>query len=97
PADDLQRSYRIDTYQLVAKDGAARGETLYFYKCWMCHNQYTIQSQYADKAPFLRLKDLFQRAKLVSGDAVNEENVTNKIKNGGPGMPSWRTNMSDAD
>ncbi|MGH9786649.1 MAG: c-type cytochrome, partial [Terriglobia bacterium] len=97
PADELQRSNRIDSYHLVARDGAARGETLYYYKCWACHNQYTIQAQHADKAPFLHLKDLYQRPRLASGQPVNDETVTNQIKNGSGGMPSFRSNMSDAD
>ena len=97
PVDELQRSNRIDSYFLVAKDGAARGETLYFYKCWTCHNQYTIQAQYGDKSPFLHLKDLFQRPKLNSGQPVNEGSVTAQIKNGSGGMPSFGTNMKDQD
>jgi len=97
PLDELQRSNRIDSYWLVAKDGAARGETLYFYKCWTCHNQYTIQAQYGDKAPFLRLQDLYQRPKLNSGQPVSDAAVIEQIKNGSGGMPSFRTNMPDAD
>src|ERR1700731_4032239 len=54
--DDLQRSLRLDTYQILGESGAARGENIYFYKCWMCHNQYT------KGAPLL--KDLFQRESL---------------------------------
>ena len=87
--DDLQRSRRLDTYTILADSGAARGENIYFYKCWMCHNQYT------KSAPLL--KDLFQRENLTSGDPVNDDNVTAKIKEGGAGMPSFRTSLSDAD
>jgi virginiamycin B lyase len=87
--DDLQRSLRLDTYTEVADSGAARGETIYFYKCWMCHNQYT------KSAPLL--KDLFQHESLSSGDPVNDDNVTAKIKEGGPGMPAFRTSLSDTD
>ena len=97
PVDELQRSNRIDSYHLVARDGAARGETLYYYKCWACHNKYTIQAQHGDKAPFLNLKDLYQRPRLASGQPVNDETVTNQIQNGSAGMPSFRSNMSDAD
>ena len=96
-ADALQRSVRIDKYQLVADSGAERGETIYFYKCWMCHNQYTIKAQYGDKASYLQLKDLFKRPKLTSGEPVNDETLAARIKNGGPGMPSFRTDMSDSD
>src|SRR5579863_960321 len=88
-SDDLQRSRRLDTYTILADSGAARGENIYFYKCWMCHNQYT------KSAPLL--KDLFQRDTLSSGDPVNDDNVTAKIKEGGPGMPAFRTSLSDAD
>ena len=87
--DDLQRSRRLDTYTILANSGAARGENIYFYKCWMCHNQYT------KSAPLL--KDLFQRENLTSGDPVNDDNVTAKIKEGGPGMPAFRTSLSDTD
>src|SRR5258706_8192587 len=87
--DDLQRSLRLDTYKILGDSGAARGENIYFYKCWMCHNQYT------KGAPLL--KDLFQRENLASGDPVNDDNVTAKIKEGGAGMPAFRTSLSDPD
>jgi mono/diheme cytochrome c family protein len=88
-ADDLQRSLRLDTYRSVAESGAARGEEIYFYKCWMCHNQYT------KSAPLL--KGLFERANLASGDPVSDDNVTAKIRAGSVGMPAFRTSLSDAD
>ena len=94
---DLQRSYQIDGYNLVAKSGPERGKNIYFYKCWVCHNKYTIESNFGDKAPFLHLTTLFSRPKLISGDPVNEETVAQKIKNGGPGMPTFRTTMTDSD
>jgi len=97
PGDELQRSYQIDSYHLVSNNGAARGETLYFYKCWMCHNQYTIQAEYGNKAPFLHLKDLYKQTKLVTGQSVNDATITDQIKNGSAGMPSFTTDMSDAD
>lgn len=87
--DDLQRSRRLDTYTILADSGPSRGENIYFYKCWMCHNQYT------KSAPLL--KDLFQHDSLSSGDPVTDDNVTAKIKEGGAGMPAFRTSLSDAD
>ena len=39
--DRYQRSYEIYNYLTTGESGAQRGEALYFYKCWMCHNQYT--------------------------------------------------------
>ena len=87
--DDLQRSRRLDTYTIVADSGPVRGENIYFFKCWMCHNQYT------KTAP--SLKNLFDRQKLLSGEPLNDDTVTAKIKNGSYGMPAFRTSLSDAD
>jgi cytochrome c5 len=87
--DDLQRSYRIDHYLEVADSGASRGENIYFFKYWMCHNQY------AQAAPYL--KDLYQHQTLMSGLPVNDDTVTEQIKNGGPGMPAFGASLSDSD
>jgi streptogramin lyase/mono/diheme cytochrome c family protein len=87
--DNLQRSFQLDNYTIVAENGAGRGEVIYFYKCWMCHNRYAKGGPY--------LQDLYKRAKLVSGEPVTDENVTAKIKAGGPGMPAYRHTLSDAD
>src|SRR6266436_1289787 len=87
--DDLQRSLRLDTYKILGDSGAARGEIIYYYKCWMCHNQYTKGAPY--------LKDLYQHSTLESGQPVGDETVAAQIKNGGPGMPAFHTSLSDAD
>ena len=87
--DDLQRSIKLDTYKLDADSGAARGENIYFYKCWMCHNKYTQSAPY--------LKDLYKRPNLMLGKPVNDETVTEQIKAGGPGMPAFGTTLSDSD
>jgi streptogramin lyase/mono/diheme cytochrome c family protein len=87
--DDLQRSLRLDNYTVVADSGPGRGEVIYFYKCWMCHNKYAKGGPY--------LQDLYQRKNLTSGAAVSEDSVTAKIKEGGPGMPAFRTSLSDSD
>jgi streptogramin lyase/mono/diheme cytochrome c family protein len=87
--DDLQRSYRTDKYLEVAESGADRGENIYWHKCWACHNKYQ------QAAP--QLEGLFKQAALITGVPVNEENVAAHIKKGGPGMPSFRTTLSDAD
>src|ERR1700675_1516721 len=65
--DDLQRSAKLDHYKLLADSGASRGENIYFFKCWMCHNQY------AKSAPLL--KDLYKHEVLTSGDPVNDDTV----------------------
>ncbi len=87
--DDLQRSYRTDHYLEVAESGVDRGENIYWHKCWACHNKYQ------QAAP--TLEGLFQQPALITGVPVNEENVAAHIKKGGPGMPSFRTTLSDSD
>src|SRR6266481_7684464 len=88
-ADHLQRSLQLDNYRIVADSGAGRGEVIYAFKCWMCHNKYTKTAPY--------LQDLYQRKTLGSGGPVNDETVTAKIKDGGPGMPAFRFSLSDSD
>src|SRR5262245_23989799 len=87
--DDHQRSYQIDRYEELAKSGSLRGETIYLYKCFYCHNQ--IAKHGSD------LHDLFKRPKLVSGEPVNERTVTAVIKNGTGKMPAYRFGMSEPD
>jgi len=89
PVDPLQWSYRIDRYKLAGDSGAARGEIIYYYKCWMCHNKYTKGAPY--------LKDLYKQSTLDSGEPVGDDTVTAQIKNGGPGMPAFHTSLTDAD
>ena len=88
-ADDLQRSARDDNYSQVSDHGVGRGETIYFYKCWMCHNKY------AKSAP--NLHDLYQRPNLVSGKPVTDVSVTELIKKGNAAMPAFGTTVSDAE
>ena len=79
--DDLQRSWRLDNYSVVADSGPGRGEVIYFYKCWMCHNKYAKGGPY--------LQDVVKR--------LNDDGITAKIKTGGSGMPAYRTTLSDTD
>ncbi len=92
-SNDLQRSAEVFTYSQAAKSGATRGEVIYYYKCWPCHNDYTR----ASGSPAPTLKDIFKRATLVTGVPVNDENVINQIRNGSPQMPSFGTTLKDAD
>ena len=88
--DDYQRSTDIFLYRTTARSGAQRGEELYYYKCWMCHNQF------AKTGP--QLHDLFKRPKFSSSAYdVTDSNVADKIKMGGPGMPSFGTTLKDVD
>jgi streptogramin lyase/mono/diheme cytochrome c family protein len=85
--DDFQRSAHADTYTLMANSGPSRGENIYFYKCWMCHNKYAKGGPY--------LKELFKQENLVNGEPVSEDSVTQFIKDGAAGMPSFKTTLSD--
>jgi mono/diheme cytochrome c family protein len=81
--DPYQRSYDHFVFKSTAKSGPQRGEELYYYKCSFCH------IQYAKRAP--NLKDLFKRP------SVTDQMVAEKIRKGGPGMPSYGTMLNDAD
>ena len=89
----LQRSVKIFNYKTTAERGPLRGEEIYYYKCWMCHNSYTIKMG----TGAVPLKDIFKRPRLTSGQPVNDQTVSEKIKNGGPAMPAFRNTLNDAD
>jgi mono/diheme cytochrome c family protein len=92
-SNDLQRAVEVFGYNVAAKSGATRGEVIYYYKCWNCHNDYTR----AAGSPAPTLKGIFTRATLVTGDPVNDENVAKQIRNGSAQMPSFGTALKDAD
>lgn len=87
--NDLQLTYQVDRYTELADRGEARGETLFFYKCFVCHNHY------AKGGP--PLANLFRHAGSASGAIVDEQTVTALIKNGTATMPGYRNDLSDAD
>lgn len=87
--DYSQRSLQIYEFRKAAKSGPDRGEEIYYYKCWYCHNEYT------KGAP--QLKGLYSHPKLLSGQPVNDDTVKEKIRNGGPAMAAYKYTLSDAD
>ena len=93
PKGNLQRSSEILYFKRFADSGSERGKEIYFYKCWVCHNEYTREAG----SPAPTLKDLYKRPKLVSGQPVNDQTVAQKIKNGGPQMPGYQYTLSDQD
>jgi mono/diheme cytochrome c family protein len=94
--DPYQRSYKIYKYMKAAPSGPARGEEIFYYKCVPCHNEYVKgPPQFVLGPP--QLKGLFSHPTLMSGAPVNDDNVKAKIQNGGPGMPSFRYTMNEAD
>ena len=93
PPGDFQRTVEIYNLKTSAQSGWQRGEEIYTYKCWYCHNQYTVKAGTAGTL----LKDLYKKPRLMSGQAVNDETVSEKIRSGGPLMPAYRYALSDAD
>jgi mono/diheme cytochrome c family protein len=91
--NDLQRSFEIYNYNVAATSGAQRGEVIYYYKCWVCHNDYTI----AAGSPAPTLKDVFKRAQLRTGEPVNDTTVANQIRNGSAQMPAFGSFLKDND
>ncbi len=92
--DELQRSTRVFTFQQAAPEGPARGQEIYYYSCWMCHNSYTV----AAGTPAPLLEDLHDRSSMMmSGKPVTDANIADKIRNGGALMPAFRHHLSDAD
>src|SRR5207302_3633488 len=81
PAKDYdQRALEIYEFRKAAHSGPARGEEIYFYKCWMCHNELAQGG-----AP--KLVGLFNRATLASGEPLNDDTIRNQIRNGSANMP----------
>lgn len=83
PADPYQRSADHFAFKASAKSGPQHGEELYYYKCSFCH------IRFAKRAP--DLKDLFKRPN------VTDQTVADKIRKGGPNMPSYATTLNEAD
>jgi mono/diheme cytochrome c family protein len=93
PRGDLQRSAEILYFKRLADSGPRRGQEIYFFKCWVCHNAYTRAQ--GSTAP--SLKDLYKRPALMSGQPVNDQTVADKIRNGGSAMPGYKYALSDQD
>ncbi len=89
--DAYQRSASIFAMSTTAPGGAQRGEEIYYYKCWFCHNQYATSGG----PPF---GDLYRRGTfLMTGAPVTDQAVADKIRDGGPLMPAYRHTLSDGD
>jgi streptogramin lyase/mono/diheme cytochrome c family protein len=91
PAKDYnQRALEIFEFRKAAQSGPHRGQEIYYYKCWMCHNELAQGG-----AP--KLAGLFGRATLVTGDPLNDETVKSQIRNGSANMPAYKYVLNDAD
>src|SRR5439155_8371241 len=87
--DPYQRSAEINQMKKSAAEGQQRGEELYYYKCWYCHNKYAKTGH--------SLKDIFKRDRLRSGQPVSDAAIIEKIRQGGQLMPTYRYTLSDPD
>src|SRR2546427_773106 len=54
--DPYQRSGLIYYNKLLGKSGWERGQHIYYLKCWICHNEYAIDSDMAYLLVYLREK-----------------------------------------
>ena len=90
PAKDyLQRSLSIYEFRKAAASGPDRGQEIFYYKCWFCHNEFTKDIP--------KLTGLYKRATLISGEPVNDDTVRDKIQNGGPGMAAYKYALNASD
>ena len=87
--DSYQRSLQIYEFKKAAASGPERGQEIFYYKCWFCHNEFTKDIP--------KLSGLFQHSALLSGQPVNDDTVKEKIRNGGPGMAAYKYTLRDAD
>ncbi|OFW13780.1 MAG: hypothetical protein A3H29_03575 [Acidobacteria bacterium RIFCSPLOWO2_02_FULL_67_21] len=87
--DPYDRVARLWYRQRLASSGAERGREIFYMSCWMCHNEYTIDTTKI-KAP--RLSDTFSRP------GITDEQVTGIIRRGGLRMPGYPPSLlSDQD
>ena len=92
--DEHQRSAQVFYMQRFAKSGWQRGEEIYYMKCWICHNDYTIK---AEKGAAPTLRGLYKKEALWNGDPVTGETVMKQIKDGSTRMPAFRYTLNDKD
>jgi len=89
PTDHNQRSLEIYEFKRVAASGAERGKEIYYYKCWFCHNDF------AEGAP--KLTGVYQRGTLVTGRPATDDGIKEQIREGSPGMASYKYTLSETD
>jgi streptogramin lyase/mono/diheme cytochrome c family protein len=87
--DRHQRTYEVLENNEIASSGAARGETIYFYKCWMCHNN---GARNGDKSGLVGPSLVNVAARMKTDDALAAT-----IANGGARMPGFRHTFTAAD
>ncbi len=89
PTDHYQRSIEIYEFKRGAASGVERGKEIFYYKCWFCHNDL------AEGAP--KLVGVYQRGTLVTGRPATDEGIKEQIREGSPGMASYKYTLSETD
>ena len=89
--DPYQRSLAIYEFKKAAQSGPDRGREIFYYKCWICHNEFAGPQSAPD------LKTVFQRKQLLSGRPTTEDGVKDEIREGGAGMAAYKYTLNDAD
>jgi mono/diheme cytochrome c family protein len=89
PKDYNQRSLEIYEFKKAAQSGPERGQEIFYYKCWFCHNEFTKDVP--------KLTGLYQHPNLLSGQPVNDDTVKNQIRNGSANMAAYKYTLNDAD
>ena len=87
--DNYQRSLEIFEFKRGAASGVERGKEIYYYKCWFCHNDF------AEGAP--KLTGVYQRGTLITGRPATDDGIKEQIREGSPGMASYKYTLSDRD
>ena len=87
--DYNQRALEIYEFRKAAKSGPDRGQEIFYYKCWFCHNEFTKDIP--------KLTGLFQRPYLYNGDPINDEAVKNQIRNGSANMAAYKYALKEDD
>jgi cytochrome c5 len=87
--DSYQRSLEIFEFKRGAASGVERGKEIYYYKCWFCHNDL------AEGAP--KLIGVYQRGTLITGRPATDEGIKEQIREGSPGMASYKYTLSEKD
>jgi len=89
PTDLYQRSLEIFEFKRGAASGVERGKEIYYYKCWFCHNDF------AEGAP--KLTGVYQRGTLITGRPATDDGIKEQIREGSPGMASYKYTLSEKD
>jgi cytochrome c2 len=77
------------TLAFAGKGDAEKGKEV-FQQCAVCHNADSTEKKMGPG-----LKGLFSREKMNNGKKPTDENVLEKINEGGNGMPAYKEMLSD--